>query len=93
MENVMEFILNLFMGDGLIIAVASFVVGEIVKGLNFIPNKFIPLIGGVLGVILGVAMPGLFADKDLVTAGILGLILGWAATGGYETIRNLKGGN
>lgn len=93
MENVMEFILNLLVSDGLIIAVATFVVGEIVKGLNFIPNKYIPLIGGVLGIILGVAIPGLFADKDIITSGILGLILGWAATGGYETIRNLKGGN
>jgi hypothetical protein len=24
---------------------------------------------------------------------VLGLVLGWAATGGYETVRNLKGGN
>ena len=93
MENVMEFILNLLVGEGLIIAVATFVVGEIVKGLNFIPNKYIPLIGGVLGIILGVIMPGVFAEKDIISSAVLGLILGWAATGGYETVRNLKGGN
>ena len=93
MESVMEFILNLLVGDGLIVAVATFVVGEIVKGLNSIPNKYIPLIGGVLGIILGVAIPDLFVGKDIVTSGVLGLVLGWAATGGYETIRNLKGGN
>lgn len=93
MENVMEFILNLLVGEGLIIAVATFVVGEIVKGLNFIPNKYIPLIGGVLGIILGVIMPGVFAEKDVISSAVLGLILGWAATGGYETIRNLKGGS
>ena len=93
MESVVEFISNLLVGDGLIIAVATFVVGEIVKGLNYIPNKYIPLIGGVLGIILGVAIPDLFVGKDIVTSGVLGLVLGWAATGGYETIRNLKGGN
>ena len=93
MENVMEFILNLLVGEGLIIAVATFVVGEIVKGLNFIPNKYIPLIGGVLGIILGIIMPGVFAEKDVINSAVLGLVLGWAATGGYETVRNLKGGN
>ena len=93
MESVLVFISHLLVGDGLIIPVAPFVVGEIVKGLNYIPNKYIPLIGGVLGIILGVAIPDLFVDKDIVTSGVLGLVLGWAATGGYETIRNLKGGN
>ena len=93
MDSVMEFISNLLVGDGLIVAVATFVVGEIVKSLNYIPNKYIPLIGGVLGIILGVAIPDLFVGKDIVTSGVLGLVLGWAATGGYETIRNLKGGN
>lgn len=90
MENVYEFIIELFVGQGLIIAVAAFVVGAIIKqALKFIPNDFIPLICGVLGILLGIFIPDVFPGNDLITAGIKGLALGWAATGGYETVKNL----
>ena len=90
MENVFEFILNLFLNNGIIIAVATFIVGQIVKGFKQIPNNVIPLLGGIIGIILGVTTPGLFEGKDVITSGILGLALGWAATGGYETIKQIK---
>ena len=90
MENVFEFILNLFLNNGIIIAVATFIVGQIVKGFKQIPNNVIPLLGGIIGTILGVTIPGLFEGKDVITSGILGLALGWAATGGYETIKQIK---
>ena len=34
MEQIVEFIANLFVEDGVIIAVAAFIVGEIIKGLK-----------------------------------------------------------
>lgn len=89
MENILEFILNLFMEDGIIIAVAAFIVGQIIKSIN-VPNKFIPLIGGILGAVLGIVLPSVFVGKDVITCAILGLALGWGATGGYETIKQLK---
>jgi hypothetical protein len=88
MEEILNFILNLFVEEGIIIAVAAFIVGEIVKPLK-VPNKLIPLIGGILGILLGIFLPTVFADKDIVTSAILGLALGWGATGGYETIKQL----
>ena len=90
MENVFEFILNLFLDNGIIIAVATFIVGQIIKGFKQIPNNVIPLLGGIIGTILGVTIPGLFEGKDVITSGILGLALGWAATGGYETTKLIK---
>ena len=90
MENILDFIMNLFVTDGIIIAVAAFVVGQIIKGFKKIPNNIIPLVAGVLGIILGIVIPGLFPGKDIITSGVLGLALGWAATGGFETIKNLK---
>ena len=90
MENVFKFILNLFLDNGIIIAVATFIVGQIIKGFKQIPNNVIPLLGGIIGTILGVTIPGLFEGKDVITSGILGLALGWAATGGYETIKQIK---
>lgn len=91
MENVIQFIMDLMVGDGLIIAVAAFILGSIIKSsLTFIPNKFIPLIGGVVGIVLGMSIPHIFPDADLITSGVYGLALGWAATGGYETVKQLK---
>lgn len=90
MESVFEFIMSLFLDNGIIIAVAAFVTGQILKGFSKIPNNIIPLTGGLLGILLGCAIPGLFEGKDIITSGILGLALGWAATGGYETIKQLK---
>ena len=92
MNDVLKFISDLFLTNGIIIAVAAFVVGEILKGFKKIPNNVIPLVGGILGIILGISIPNLFEGKDIITSGILGLALGWAATGGYETIKNLKKG-
>ena len=89
MEEILKFIAELFFTNGIIIAVAAYVVGEILKGFKKIPNNIIPLVGGILGIILGITIPNLFEGKDMITSGILGLALGWAATGGYETIKNL----
>lgn len=91
MENILDFIVNLLVTDGVIIAVGAFVLGQILKGFKQINNAVIPLVGGVVGIILGCTIPDIFPDKDIVTSGILGLALGWAATGGFETIKNLKG--
>lgn len=86
MTDIFDFIQSLFIGDGLIIAAAAFVVGLIVKkSLTFIPDKFIPLIGGVLGAVLGLCILGLD-----VSAAVRGLCLGWAATGGHQTIKQLR---
>lgn len=90
MESVIEFIFNLFIGNGVIIAAAAFVVGQVIKGFKNVPNNLIPLIGGLLGIILGIFIPGLFENQDIITSGILGMLLGWGATGGYETIKQLK---
>ena len=90
MDTMYEFIANLFLDNGIIIAVCAFVIGQILKGINKIPNYVIPIVGGLLGIFLGIFIPNLFEDKDIVTSAVLGLALGWAATGGYETIKNLK---
>lgn len=90
MDTMYEFISNLFLDNGIIIAVCAFVVGQILKGISKIPNYVIPIVGGLLGIFLGMFIPNLFEGKDIITSAVLGLALGWAATGGYETIKNLK---
>lgn len=62
-------------------------VGYIIKkSLDFIPNKYIPLIMGVLGVLLAVLYFKAF-DVEIL---LKGLASGLASTGAFEMQRNLK---
>lgn len=95
MNTILEFINKLLLGHGIVIAVACFIVGQIVK--YWIPegvlqNKFIPTICGVLGIILGILLgiTGYMNENNLILCAIDGLALGWAATGGVETLKGVK---
>ena len=60
-------------------------VGYIIKNsLDFIPNKYIPLIMGVLGLVINILINGINAETILV-----GLFSGLASTGLHEMFRNL----
>lgn len=62
-------------------------VGYIIKNsLDFIPNKYIPLIMGVLGLIINILM-----NLNGITAEVVlgGLFSGLASTGLYEMFKNL----
>ena len=61
--------------------------GYVIKNsLDFIPNKYIPLIMLVLGIGINIAM-----NLPDVNAGIIlgGMISGLASTGMYEALKNL----
>lgn len=62
-------------------------VGYVIKhSLDFIPNKYIPLIMGILGVVLNTWVNGfVFAPEVLLG----GLISGLGSTGLYEAFKNL----
>lgn len=62
-------------------------VGYMIKNsLDFIPNKYIPLIMGVLGLVINILM-----NLNGITAEVVlgGLFSGLASTGLYEMFRNL----
>ena len=62
-------------------------IGYIIKNsLDFIPNKYIPLIMGVIGLIINILM-----NLNGITAEVIlgGLFSGLASTGLYEMFRNL----
>ena len=64
-------------------------VGYIIKhSLDFIPNKYIPLIMGVLGLIINI----LINLSTGITAEVIlgGLLSGLASTGCHEMFRNIK---
>lgn len=71
----------------LIIVGICLCVGYMIKNsLDFIPNKYIPLIMACLGLILSI-----FSNLDKITLEVIltGLISGLASTGCYEAFKNL----
>lgn len=65
-------------------------VGYMIKtGFDKIPNKYIPLIVGILGLIIKVAMSiNIGINAEIVLSG---LFSGLASTGLYEAFKNLIG--
>ena len=78
-----------------VITVICYLVGQIVK-VTGIDNKYIPVIVGVAGGILGVVgmfiMPD-FPAGDYMTAVAVGIVSGLAATGINQAVKQIGGDN
>lgn len=74
----------------LIVVGICLAIGYVIKNsLDFIPNKYIPLIMAVLGVVLNVWLNGWIFTPEVLLGG---LASGLASTGAFELIRNIKEG-
>lgn len=81
MEFLQEFVV-------VIVMAICLTIGYIIKhSLDFIPNKYIPLIMGVLGVVLNVWLNGGAFTPEILLGG---LASGLASTGAFELGRHLK---
>lgn len=73
------------------ITVLSYLAAQGVKATS-IDNKWLPVICGVLGGILGVVgmkiMPD-FPATDMITAAAVGVVSGFAATGAHQAYKQL----
>ena len=78
-----------------VITVICYLLGQGVK-VTGLDNKYIPVIVGAAGGVLGVAgmflMPE-FPASDYMTAVAVGIVSGLAATGVNQALRQLGGGN
>ena len=75
-----------------VITVICYLIGEVVK-LTKINNKYIPVIVGVAGGILGVVAMNVIPDfpaSDWMTALAVGIVSGLAATGANQVVKQLK---
>ena len=75
------------------ITVICYLSGELVKVIEKIPDKFIPVICGITGAALGVVgmytMPE-FPATDILGALAVGIVSGLAATGAHQLGHQLK---
>ena len=75
------------------ITVICYLVGQIVKATG-LDNKWIPIICGVVGLILGIAaffihIPD-FPATDAITAAAVGVVSGLSATGFNQVVKQLS---
>lgn len=75
----------------LVVLAICLCVGYIIKhSISFIPNKYIPLILGVLGIVLNLWINGWEFTPEILLGG---LASGLASTGTHELIRHLLPGS
>lgn len=70
----------------LVVVGVCLMVGYVIKqSLDFVPNKYIPLIMALLGIVINVWVVGAFSPEVLLG----GMFSGLASTGLYEALRNI----
>lgn len=78
-----------------VITVICFLIAEAIKATE-LDNKWLPVICGTLGGILGVvalfAAPQIIPATDVLTAIAIGIVSGFAATGIHQSFKQLKEG-
>lgn len=75
------------------IIVIAYLVGMGCKAADFIPDKFIPVIVGVTGAILGIVGMYTMADfpaQDILNALAIGIASGLASTGANQIVKQLR---
>lgn len=85
MEEMTEFLHQLLLGNGVLIAMSVYVGAELVKSLfPRLNSAWIPLFGALVGIALGIIIPDFSVGQNTLVRAISGMCLGWAATGAFE---------
>lgn len=78
-----------------VITVICYLIAEAIKA-TALDNKWLPVICGSLGGILGVvalyASPSIIPATDILTAIAIGIVSGFAATGVHQSVKQLREG-
>ena len=78
-----------------VITVICYLIAEAIKA-TALDNKWLPVICGSLGGILGVVAlyvsPSITPATDILTAIAIGIVSGFAATGIHQSVKQLKEG-
>jgi hypothetical protein len=73
-----------------VVLAICFCLGYIIKhSISFIPNKYIPLILAVVGIVLNIWINSWTFNPEILLGG---MVSGLASTGAFELIRNISAG-
>ena len=92
MDVIFEAINSYIPADFILIIAGLIVIGEILKKFTTLPNQLLTTVLPILGAILTGTIYGtsteVFEIAALIKQICVGLVIGWAATGGYEWFKN-----
>ena len=89
----MEMLLQSMPATAILILVLLVGIGEVLKKYTVLANKFLPVVLPILGCIINGSIymvdAEVFTATEFAKQAIWGVIIGWGATGGYETFKNI----
>lgn len=78
--------------DYIIIILGLGIVGEMIKKFTSLPNwlltTVLPILGGVITGVIYATSSTQLESAPFIESIFIGIIMGWASTGGYEFIKN-----
>jgi hypothetical protein len=87
-----EFIFQYIPLDYVLIVGGLIVIGEMLKKFTVLPNQLLttalPVLGAVIMGIIYSTGASVFEAAEFIKQICVGLLMGWASTGGYEWFRN-----
>ena len=92
MDNFFNIISTYLPAGYIIICLGLIVVGEMLKKFTVLPNQLLtttlPILGAIVIAINYISTAEVFETSSLIQQICVGLLLGWAATGGFEWFKN-----
>lgn len=89
----MEMLLQSMPATAILILALLVGIGEVLKKYTVLANKFLPVVLPILGCIINGSIymvdAEVFTATEFAKQAIWGIIIGWGATGGYETFKNI----
>lgn len=90
--EIFELIFSYIPLDYVLIILGLGVIGEMLKKFTTLPNwlltTVLPILGGIITGVIYATSNEVLQSAPFVENICIGLIMGWAATGGYEFIKN-----
>lgn len=91
--EIFSFISQWIPADFILIIAGLIVVGEMLKKFTTLPSQLLttvlPILGAIIIGIMYTTTTEIFVIADLIKQICIGLVIGWAATGGYEFLKNI----
>ena len=92
MEDLFSIISTYIPADFILIIAGLIVIGEMLKKFTILPNWWLttvlPVLGAILTGIMYSTSAEIFEAAAFIKELCIGLVIGWAATGGYEWFKN-----
>ena len=90
--ELVNFILQYIPLDYILIIGGLIVIGEMFKRFTTLPNYFLttllPTLGAIIMGVIYITGADILVTADFIKQICIGLLMGWASTGGYEFFKN-----